>query len=96
MLSNGVGHNEEAVLIYLFNRFPEMFHLYYGDYYSTASNYHYVVRDYHAIKNFFITNALTCGRRDLVRTCVSNIVESVRLGLLSLPESELRYLSTTI
>lgn len=94
MLSRGVGHNEEAVLIYLYDRFPEMFHLYYGDYYSTASNYHYVCRDYPAIKAFFLRNTIHCGRLDLARACVSNILESVSGGYLNLPNEELAFLAT--
>lgn len=93
MLANRVGHSEEAVLAYLYDRFPEMFHLYYGDYYSTASNYHYVNRDYGAIKSFFLQNTLRHGRVDLARLCAANILESVRLGLLTLPDTEIAYLS---
>ena len=93
MLSRGVGHNEEAVLMYLYDRFPDMFTLYYGDYYSTASNYHFVCRDYGAIKAFFLQNAVRHGRTDLARTCASYILESVRGGFLTLPAEELAYLS---
>lgn len=92
MLSRGVGHNEEAVLVYLYTRFPEMFHLYYGDYFSTASNYHFVHSDYLVIKSYFLETTLRDGRRDLARTCALKILESITYGALSLPETEIEYL----
>jgi hypothetical protein len=92
MLSKRVGHNEEAVLAYLYTRFPDMFHLYYGDYYSTASNYHYVVRDFHPIRWFFMENAIRNGRRDLAKTCAENILASIERGLFQLPDTDVAFL----
>jgi hypothetical protein len=92
MLSKGVGHNEEAVLAYLYTRFPDMFHLYYGDYYSTASNYNYVVRDFHPIRWYFIENAIRNGRRDLAKTCAENVLASIERGLFELPDNDVQFL----
>jgi hypothetical protein len=94
MLSKGVGHSEEAVLVYLYTRFPDMFHLYYGDYYSIASNYHYVVRDYHAIRWYFMENAIRNGRRDLAKTCAENILASIERDLFQLPDNDVAFLRT--
>ena len=92
MLSKGVGHSEEAVLVYLYTRFPDMFHLYYGDYYSIASNYHYVVRDFHPIRWFFIENAIRNGRRDLAKRCAENVLASIERGLFQLPDNDMQFL----
>ncbi len=92
MLSRGVGHNEEAILVYLYDRFPEMFHLYYGDYYSAICNYKYVCRDYESIKRYYISNCLRNGKLAHVKDCARVILESVERGHLSLPTSELELL----
>lgn len=95
-LSNMVGHNEEQVFVYLYDRYPEMFNLVYGDYYSTVSNYHDVVRDYHCIRQCFINKALSSGRRDLVTTAAAAILESHAKGKLELPQGELDFLRTLV
>jgi hypothetical protein len=93
MLSHGVGYAEESVLTYMFDRYPEMFHLYYGEYYSIATNYKYVSRDYASIKQFFITPAIACGRTDLAAVCAQNILDSVDHMKLTLPAEEIAYLA---
>jgi hypothetical protein len=92
MLSKGIGHTDEVVLTYLYSRFPDMFHLYYGDYYSTVSNYTDVVMNYSEIKRFFIGPTLASGRHDLAKTCATAILQSVSKGVLSLPQGEITYL----
>jgi hypothetical protein len=92
MLSIGLGHAEEQILAYLFDRFPDMFHLYYGDYYSCASNYRFVVRDYSAIKRFYLSNTLAAGRKDLAKLCAQNVLASVSNRTLGLPAEEIAYL----
>lgn len=78
-LANGVGHNEEAVLVYLFDRWPELFSIYYGDYYSTFSNYHEIVRDHSAIRWHFIQNAWNAGRKDLATVAAKALLASPSL-----------------
>jgi len=95
-LSKQVGHNEEQVLIYLYDRYPEMFNLVYGDYYSTVSNYHNVVRDYNTIKTCFINTTIAAGRKDLAAVAAYNIMESHNKGKIQLSKDELLFLNSLI
>jgi hypothetical protein len=98
MLANGVGYSDEVVLTYAFDRYPDMFHLTYGDYYSIATNYKFVTRDYPAIRNYFINTTLAAGRKDLACVCAQKVLESIDQGCLTLEESEIAFLKgiTTI
>lgn len=61
----GVGHTEEQSMIYVYDRHPEWFSLYYGDYYSCVTNYHRSVRDHDCIRYHFVRNAQLAGQFDL-------------------------------
>lgn len=65
-LNQGVGHTEEQVLVYLYDRHPELFTLYFSDYRSCLTNYHRSVHDHWTIRTHFIQNARAAGRTDLV------------------------------
>lgn len=91
-LSKGVGHNEEQVLMYLYDRYPEMFNIVYGDYYSVVSNYHHPVRDYHTIRGCFIEPALNAGRRDLAAAAAQAIVTSYINGNIDIDKTQIEYL----
>lgn len=65
-VSVGVGHAEEQVFTYLYDKHPEWFTLYFGDYFSCATNYHSNVEDHYAIRVHFMDNARRAGRHDLV------------------------------
>jgi len=64
-LNEGVGHTDEQVLVYLHNRRPEWFTLYFCDYRSCITNYHRSVHDHWTIRTHFIQNARAAGRTDL-------------------------------
>jgi hypothetical protein len=91
-ISRGVGHSEESVLVYMYDRFPEMFTLAYGDYYSLLTNYHNVIRDYNSIKHYFLLETLRCGRMDLAKECATQILRSAREGHITLPGNEMEFL----
>ena len=95
-LSLGVGHCEEQVLTYCYHRHPELFNLHYGDYYSAASNYHYVKKDYDSVKQFFIKNTIDDGRQDLAKMAALNIKQSLELGHLQLPLEEQLFINNII
>ena len=76
MLACGVGHSEEAIFTYLYDRYPEMFELFYGDYPSCAMNYHFIRRDLPSIRALFIGEAKLHDRHDLALACE----ESIRRG----------------
>lgn len=91
-LTRDVGHSDEMCLIYVYHRFPHLFDIYFGDYYSSLTNYYYVQRDYTCIKHHFIKNALNDNRQDLARASAKNILESVEKKLLTLDASEIEWL----
>ena len=85
-LSKGIGHTDETVFTYCYNRHPDLFSIYYGDYYSTISNYHYVKKDYDSIKDFFIIKAINCIK----------IKESIHQGFLDISVEEQQFLDNII
>jgi hypothetical protein len=66
-ISQGVGHAEEQVFVYCYDRHPEWFSPYPGDYYSLATNYHRVVEDTECVQTHFVGAALAAGRPDIAR-----------------------------
>jgi hypothetical protein len=70
-ISLGVGHADEQVFTYLYDKHPEWFTLYFGDYFSCATNYHSNVEDHDAINTHFIENARRAGRHDLIELAQS-------------------------
>jgi len=96
MMSRGVGHADEQLFMYLYDRYPDMFTLIYGDYYSVISNYNYVVRDYWAIRWHFIQNAINAGRKDLAATAAKTILESQENGSINIGDGETAFLKSLL
>ncbi len=94
MLSKGVGHNCEALLSYMYDRYPEMFSLYYGDYGSCLNNYVNITEDYHAIRWYFIQQALNTGQHHLAKEAAINVLKSVQLGKIQITQSEIDFLKS--
>jgi hypothetical protein len=94
MLDLRVGHSEETCLTYCVNRWPELFSVYYGDYYSLLTNYHYVSRDYELIKRNYIENVLRAKRYTLVQTVATHILESIRLKHMAISDHEVAWLQS--
>jgi hypothetical protein len=95
-LFKGIGHTEETIMAYCYDRHPELFNLYFGDYYSTITNYHYVVRDWHTVKWCFIEPAKNSGRLDLAKEAAKNIVDAVILKKLTMPDNEYEYMENIL
>jgi general stress protein CsbA len=57
-LARGIGHTEETIMTYCYERKPELFNLYYGDYYSLVTNYTGVREDFPSIKKYFIIQTI--------------------------------------
>jgi hypothetical protein len=96
MLSNGVGHSEEQVFTYLFDRFPDMFSLVYGDYYSLVSNYNFIVRDVDSIIHFFINNAIADKKYHLAIDAAQKILESYELNKITINQNQFSQLYNII
>lgn len=73
----GYGHTEETVLAYAYDRSPDIFNIYYGDYYSVAANYFEPLQDIYTIKYCFIDQALSKGRPDLAKDCAKKVLDSI-------------------
>jgi hypothetical protein len=72
-LLNEVGHTDETVLVYCYDRYPELFNIYNGDYYSIFTNYHKPIQDIETIKHVFINEAISKGRPDLAEIALNKI-----------------------
>lgn len=79
-IAEGVGHAEEQILVYCYDRHPEWFSLYCGDYYSLATNYHRAVEDLECIQAHFVQPALAAGRRDIARLATMRLLVLVISG----------------
>lgn len=88
MLTQEVGHSEETCMAYCYMRHPELFTLYYGDYYSILKNYHSIKRDYPTIKHFFLNKVLQDGRMDLAKAVSEKIMESISNGYITIPDED--------
>jgi hypothetical protein len=69
-IAEGVGHAEEQILIYCHDKHPEWFSLFFGDYYSIASNYHRTVEDKECVEQYFIQNAKHACQVDLYEQAI--------------------------
>jgi len=74
MLYKGYGHTDETAMIYCFDRYPEIFYIYYGDYKSIFTNYHEPNEDLSIITNDFVTQTIYRGRSDLAKDAMNKIV----------------------
>jgi hypothetical protein len=96
MLYKGVGHSDEAIFTYCYDRHPEMFTLNYGDYYSLFTNYFHVTRDYACIRNYFLRSCLSAGRADLAAGAASAVLASEAAGKLTLGAEDRKYLQSLV
>lgn len=74
MLLNQVGHTDETVMVYSYDRNPEMYTIYYGDYYSIFTNYHTIQDDRATIQHFFINECYKKNRSDLAKIAEDKLI----------------------
>jgi len=96
MVARGVGHTDEQVFTYCYDRHPELFTLYFGDYYSVILNYHYVCKDSLTIKDFFIVKTINAGRHDLAKLAAKSILDGYEKQTSDLPECELEFMRSIV
>jgi len=75
-LFNNYYHSDEQVLTYCYDKNPEIFNLYYGDYYSLFTNYHKSNNYQQSIYKCFIKNALQHNRPDLAINAAKSILSA--------------------
>jgi hypothetical protein len=71
-----VGHTDETVMTYCYDRYPEIFNIYGGDYGSVFVNYHKPTQDIHIIIHAFIANALKSKELDIAKNMARQVLES--------------------
>jgi glycosyl transferase family 25 len=91
-LYNGVGHCDEQILTYFYDRYPELCTLYYGDYYSILTNYHEPINDHDAIINYFINQTFQKGRKDLAEICSKKLINTIEKYKLDICPQKLHYI----
>jgi hypothetical protein len=94
MIGRGVGHTDEQVFTYCYDRHPELFTIYFGDYYSVIKNYHYVCQDWHTIRWCFIQQAQNANRHDLAQAAAKSILEGFEKKQSDFPESEIEFMKS--
>lgn len=72
-ITQGVGHTDEQVIVYIYSQHPDWFSIYYSDYYSVLTNYHTTVEDVESVKHFFIQNAQRDNQYALVEDAYKSI-----------------------
>jgi hypothetical protein len=90
MLLRGVGHTDETTMAYCYDRYPELFTLYWGDYYSVFTNYESSKEDLYIVRRCFIDVARGAGRGDLAAAAAKSVMKAVAEGL-ALPPDEIAF-----
>lgn len=75
-LFRGLGHSEETAMAFCYDRYPELFNIYYGDYFSIFSNYLEPVEDIDSILEYFVWYSLNCGCVDLAKDAAVKILNA--------------------
>lgn len=79
-LEKNIWHADEQILMYVFNRHPELFNVYYGDYRSLLTNYHDIRLDWHHIRWFFINEAVKVNDYKSAKIVLDKLLYSVNSG----------------
>jgi hypothetical protein len=68
------GHSDEQLMTYCYDRYPDLFTIYNGEYYSILTNYHEPKTDLTAIKYYFIYNTFNSKRFDLTKEAIQRVL----------------------
>lgn len=71
-----VGHTDETVMTYCYDRYPEIFNIYNGDYQSIFVNYHNPTQNIDIIVYCFIMNAIKDNKLDIAKNAAIKILNS--------------------
>lgn len=80
LLFRGLGHSDEQIITYCYDKRPDLFSIYPGDYYSLATNYHSVREDLDCVRVNFVEPALAAGRQDIARLASTRLLVLVISG----------------
>lgn len=73
MLFIGYGHTDETAMTYSYDRHPEIFTIYNGDYPSVFMNYHDPITDLEIISKAFVTCCIYYKRYDLAKDAMIRV-----------------------
>jgi hypothetical protein len=76
-LCRGIGHSDEQTMTYCYDRYPELFHIYNGEYYSILTNYHRPTADLSAIRLHFVYNCVNSGMKTLAKEAIKRVLDSL-------------------
>jgi len=76
-LCERTGHSDEQTMTLCYDRYPELFTIYNGDYYSILTNYHDTTTDLSAIKYHFIYNTMNAKRFDLAKPAIMRVLDTL-------------------
>uniref|UniRef100_A0A6C0DSA1 Uncharacterized protein n=1 Tax=viral metagenome TaxID=1070528 RepID=A0A6C0DSA1_9ZZZZ len=96
LLFKGIGHTDEQVMSVAYYRDPEMFNLYYGDYYSVISNYHHIVHDWHSVIYYIIERSSKDGNLIFADRTAKELVESVNGDHTDLSDKDLTLIKSLL
>ena len=74
-LFNEIGHADEQTMTLCYNKYPHLFTIYNGDYYSILTNYHTAQADLNTIKRFFINNAINAKDFKIAKEAISRVLD---------------------
>ena len=73
-LFNEIGHCDEQTMTFCYNKYPELFTIYNGDYYSVLTNYHKPQADLEVIKHYFIYNAINAKDFKIAKEAIERVL----------------------
>jgi len=75
VVEEGVGHSDSQCFVYMYDSNPEVFNLFFGDYYSMVENYHRSVGDHDSIRRHFIEKAQADNKMDVVALAQNSMLK---------------------
>ena len=73
-LCERTGHSDEQTMTLCYNKYPELFTIYNGDYYSILTNYHVTKADLASIKYNFIYHAFNDDNKPVTRDAIDRVL----------------------
>ena len=74
-LFNEIGHADEQTMTLCYNKYPDLFTIYNGDYYSVLTNYHTAQADLNSIKYHFIYNSINAKDFKLAKEAIARVLD---------------------
>lgn len=75
VMKEGVGHSDSQCFVYVYDSNPEVFNLFFGDYYSLVENYHRSVEDHDSIRRHFVEKAQADNKIDVVAVAQNSMLK---------------------